>query len=202
LQEEFLVQFMGLFSQPESDWRVLETNGYETLERDYYASPSNFLPFPTTLTVRSTLYDDSIDLIAAITNADFPDEENIDVMRIIFDTVMVNASAENDASDAPGPAAVLELLFAAARDEDFSQLAGLCDPQGENDGDTASICDLSADHPEHTTFIEQFSTGKVVGEARIDGDSAEVDFIFGPDGDWSETMTLIERDGRWYLLDF
>ena len=43
-----------------------------------------------------------------------------------------------------------------------------------------------------------------VGDPQIspDGNTADVPFLFGPDGDQEETMVLIRRNGRWYLLQF
>ena len=104
--------------------------------------------------------------------------------------------------DFTDPVSVLQAVFTAARTEDFGILSGLCDPLGENDGDTAMICAMSEDHPEVEMFIEHFATGRVIGEALIVGDRARVDFTFGPDGDEGETMGLVRRDGRWYLIDF
>ena len=100
------------------------------------------------------------------------------------------------------PVSVLQAVFTAARTGDFGILSGLCDPLGENDGDTAMICAMSEDHPEVEMFIEHFATGRVTGEVLIVGDRARVDFSFGPSGDEEETMGLVRRDGKWYLFDF
>ena len=104
--------------------------------------------------------------------------------------------------DFADPNSVLRAVFTSARLEDFSQLAGLCDPQGENDDDTAAICAITADHENAASFLEWFASGQITGEPVINGDRAEIPFTFGPNGDREETMTLIRRDGRWYLFDF
>jgi len=104
--------------------------------------------------------------------------------------------------DFSDPVSVLEAVFEAARSEDFDDLAYLCDPLGENDGDTQMICDITFGHPDRDEFVEFFATGKVSGPAVIDGDTAAVPFVFGPDGDDDETMNLVLRDGRWYLFGF
>ncbi|MFQ5399779.1 MAG: TolB family protein [Anaerolineae bacterium] len=104
--------------------------------------------------------------------------------------------------DFADPASVLQAVFAAAQSGDFSQLAGLCDPLGENDGDTADICAMTADNDVAASFREWFATGQIAGEAAINGDQAELPFTFGPNGDQNETMTLIRRNGRWYLYEF
>jgi len=106
------------------------------------------------------------------------------------------------ALDFTDPISVLQAVFTAAQTEDFTVLSSLCDPLGENDDDTAMICDITADHPTKETFIEHFAQGKINGDAIINGDSAQVPFLFGPDGDQEETMNLIQRDGKWYLSDF
>ena len=100
------------------------------------------------------------------------------------------------------PASVVQAIFAAARSEDFSALAGLCDPLGEHDGDTDTICNITADHPDKDAFIAAFARARLNGEPSISGDRAEVPFLFGPNGDQEETMILILRDGKWYLLGF
>lgn len=104
--------------------------------------------------------------------------------------------------DFEDPASVLQAVFRAAQSGDFSQLAGLCDPLGENDGDTADICAMTADDDLAASFREWFATGQITGEAAINGDQAELPFTFGPNGDQDETMTLIRRNGRWYLSGF
>jgi hypothetical protein len=202
LQEEFLIQFMGMFATPESDWRVAEQDGFETVSRDYYISPSGMTPEPLLITMQTTMREENVFVVATGTSADFPDSEDRATADLIYSTVKVISSAESLTDDETDPATVLEQVFAAARMEDFGRLADLCDPQGENDGDTETICAITDDHPEQATFVSQFATGGIIGEARVEGDSAEIDFRFGPNGEWEETMTLINRDGQWYLLDF
>jgi tetratricopeptide (TPR) repeat protein len=111
-------------------------------------------------------------------------------------------SAGTSSVDFTDPVSVLQAVFTAAQAEDFAVLSNLCDPQGENDDDTALICAITADHPDKDSFVEYFAQAKVAGEVAIDGDRAEIPFLFGPDGDQEETMGLIQRDGKWYLSDF
>jgi len=100
------------------------------------------------------------------------------------------------------PASVLQAVFTAAQTEDFSRLPELCDPLGEHDGDTDAICNMAADHPDRDAFVAAFAQAQLNGDPLIDGDRAEVPFLYGPNGDQEETMTLIRRDGKWYLLGF
>ena len=115
------------------------------------------------------------------------------------------------ASDAPlevapvtAPGTVVQAVFDVAQSGDFASLEALCDPLGENDGDTQMICDLATDDTNRAEFVQLFATGRVSGDARIspEGDKAEVPFLFGPDGDRAETMELVNRDGQWYLFGF
>lgn len=102
----------------------------------------------------------------------------------------------------PTPVAVLEILFEVARTSRFERLAGLCDPEGEGDGDTRRICALARESRGRDEFARAFARGRVVGPVRRRGTRAEVPFVFGPRGADDETMRLVQRRGRWYLLSF
>lgn len=116
--------------------------------------------------------------------------------------------------DQTTPQGVVGSLLAAARSGQLSFLHQLCDPQHENDGDTECLCALSPRFqtercPEDSgnrltgaRFTEYFARGSLQGEPRIEGDRAEVDFLFGPDGTRKETMRLVKRGEKWYLLSF
>lgn len=120
------------------------------------------------------------------------------------------AATQNDpqqiatAADANSPEAVLQAVFDAAQSGDFSTLSNLCDPMGENDGDTQQICTIASDAETQDSFVEYFSTGQITGDAAIstDGNQAEVPFLFGPNGQQEETMSMVNRDGQWYLSSF
>lgn len=113
-------------------------------------------------------------------------------------------AADIEVSLSPSPESVVQIVFDAAKSGDFASLGGLCDPQGENDGDTQGICDMATDDADQEEFVQYFATGKINGEATISatGDRAEVPFSFGPDGDRDETMELINRNAQWYLFGF
>ncbi len=112
------------------------------------------------------------------------------------------SSSDASSVDFSDPASVLQAVFTAAQTEDFSVLSSLCDPQGENDDDTTLICAITSEHPNKDSFIEYFAHAKITGDAVIEGNRAEIPFLFGPDGDKEETMGLVQRDGKWYLADF
>ena len=86
--------------------------------------------------------------------------------------------------DLTDPIAVVQAIFDAAQSGDFSQLSLLCDPEGENDGDTRDICLVSEDEELQDLFVEFFANGKVAGEAtfRRFNSEATVPILFGPDG--------------------
>jgi hypothetical protein len=125
----------------------------------------------------------------------------------VFEPAVQPTSVPPTAAPAGGvdfsdPISVVQAVFDAAKSQEFSALAGLCDPQGENDEDTAMICAITADHAEKDSFVEFFGKGQVAGEAIIDGDQAQVNVLVGPDGSEAETIILIQRDAKWYLLQF
>ena len=105
-------------------------------------------------------------------------------------------AAEIDRTD---PVEVTEALFIAARTGDPSQLASLCHPEAETDGDLQRICDLTTEHEMWSEFVEWFSRGKVSGPATITEGVAVVPILFGPDGRDEERMGLILLEGKWYL---
>jgi len=114
------------------------------------------------------------------------------------------SAAEPETGDVASPEDVVQAVFDAAQSGDFAPLADLCDPQGENDDDTKVICSAATDDAHRQVITEAFVKSRINGETQVseDGDQAQVPFLFGPDGDREETMVLIKRAGRWYLLGF
>jgi len=101
------------------------------------------------------------------------------------------------------PVAVANMIFDAAKSGDYSKLKGLCDASMEPDGDSKKVCEVAdGDQKLKDMFKEYFSKGKVVGEATIEGDNAEVKVLFGPDGTKDETFKMKKKDGKWYLMSF
>lgn len=99
------------------------------------------------------------------------------------------------------PKLVVLELFKAAQTGDYSKLTGLCDPQGESDGDVKQICNLQ-NQPEtnRALFAEQFKKGKVVGNTEIVENFAKVKIKFGKNGKKDETVVLVKRGDLWYLF--
>lgn len=135
-------------------------------------------------------------------NADNREAVEEEIARLSAIVMGEEPMASADSVDYTNPESVLQAVFSAAATGDFTNLAGLCDPLGENDGDTALICEVTADHEMAGEFEAYFRNGRIDGDLLIDGDYAELPFLFGPDGDEPETMNFILRDGKWYLFDF
>lgn len=109
------------------------------------------------------------------------------------------AAAAADNSD---PVKVVEQIFAAANRDSAAALPGLCDPAGGGDGDVKRVCGSKPGDAKWDEFKTYFAKGKVTGAATIEGDTAAVNFTFGPDGTKEETMNLKKVDGKWYLDGF
>lgn len=100
------------------------------------------------------------------------------------------------------PKSVVEAIFYAARSGDASHLPTLCDPRGEANASAKRVCQVAPGQPQWESFVRHFARGRVIGEPRVSGDSALLNFSYGPDGTVPETMELVRRDGRWHLLQF
>ena len=101
--------------------------------------------------------------------------------------------------DQTDPAAVVAVVFEAAKTGDTSKLAGLCHPDVDADGDVKDLCAMTKDHEKWSEFEEYFKDGAVAGEPTVEGETASVAIKFGPGGSESETMQLARKDGSWYL---
>jgi hypothetical protein len=124
------------------------------------------------------------------------------LLSLVASTPEAAAQASRGSVDQSDPAKVVEALFDAARSGRWAQLGGLCDPRGENDGDTRRVCALAQDGADRAEFQQFFRHGRVSGAVAIQGDRARVPILFGPDGSRNETVTLIRRGSLWYLLGF
>jgi type IV pilus biogenesis/stability protein PilW len=198
--------------EPAGDLATLENDTLRQVSRDYTMSDANGALNVTLVTIVNG--GRVVNVMAGATSAGQADYAA--VASAILGTVEVqyadlgtpHASTEAIVTRVPqtpdlgDPASVLQAVFDAAASGDFSQLSGLCDPLGENDGDTAAICAITSEHPDRDSFVEFFAQGRINGQVTINGDQAELPFLFGPNGDQAETMTFILREGQWYLFDF
>ena len=114
-----------------------------------------------------------------------------------------NGGGSGSGGDQTTPVGVANMVFDAAKSGDYGKLKGLCDDSLEPDGDSKKVCGVAdGDEKYKEMFKEYFSKGKVVGEATIEGDNAEVKILFGPDGTKDETFKMKKKDGKWYLMSF
>jgi len=105
-------------------------------------------------------------------------------------------------SDQSTPQGVAEIMFKSASSGDFSKLEMLCNDALDTDGDSKKVCEVTKDKELQKTFAEYFSKGKVNGEPTIEGDKAAVKIFFGPDGTKEETLNMVKKDDKWYLVSF
>ncbi len=112
------------------------------------------------------------------------------------------AATGGGAADNSDPAKVVEQIFAAASSGKADALPGLCDPAGTGDGDVKDVCGAKPGSPKWEEFTTYFSKGKIDGAPTVEGDSASVAILFGPDGTKKEKMNLRKIDGKWYLAGF
>jgi hypothetical protein len=116
--------------------------------------------------------------------------------------------------DQSTPQSALEAVFKAAKTGNTDGLASLCDPDGENDGDTECICAFDGAYSRNRCreqfpqkeFKAAFQDAKISGEAMLTHQEgvelAEVPFLFGPGATRKEVMRLVKRGEKWYLLSF
>jgi hypothetical protein len=101
------------------------------------------------------------------------------------------------------PLSLMKYIFESAKKGDFSNFRHLCDPYGENDRDVSRICNIEM-LPEKMKqeFKISFENGRIMGEAKIEGDRSKVEFAYGISTDKLEEMGLVKRNGLWYLSGF
>lgn len=110
--------------------------------------------------------------------------------------------AEAATVDHSDPVAVVQAMLAVAETEQWDLLGGLCDPTGDNDGDTRRICELATTPDDRGEFAEVFGGGAVGEGAEVDAEAGRASVPFTFDGGRGETMELVMRDDRWYLYSF
>lgn len=126
--------------------------------------------------------------------------------------LFVSASMVQQATPEESLSSMLEL----ARRGQVDGLEKLCDPQRQNDGDSDCICALSPRYQAHKcpanshnrqspeAFFSCFASVEITEAAEIEGQEAKVTMHANPKlcGFSQETMHLVQRGERWYLLGF
>jgi len=111
-------------------------------------------------------------------------------------------SADEERSNTQSdPVDLVRAIFKAARSGDYSGVSGIC--ADDADKDSKMICEIESQSEEtQQMFKEEFSKGKVTGDAEINDNQASVKIMFGPNGDKEETMMLTKKGKKWYLSSF
>ncbi len=95
------------------------------------------------------------------------------------------------------PGKVVEAIFKAAKEKEFSLLEGLCDPKRENDKATYNICNLHEKH--RPQFIRKFSNAEISGEIEEKEKVAIVPIKLNPGSEDEYEIRLVKRGKKWYL---
>ncbi|MDC3252689.1 hypothetical protein OAU25_00380 [Crocinitomicaceae bacterium] len=128
-------------------------------------------------------------------------EEELGLKTQEINAIHQDGGVMSAVTDQTSPRWVVEQIFYAASTKNFDVLSNYCDPEGEGDGDTRDICSIAEGSAEmKESFCDYFKDGVVVGSPEIKGDYAEVEILFGPDSEQSETFILVNRRGNWYLF--
>ncbi|HUH51033.1 MAG TPA: hypothetical protein VLZ11_02935 [Flavobacterium sp.] len=99
------------------------------------------------------------------------------------------------------PESLMNYMFKSAKTGNLSNFRYLCDPYAENDSDTKAICYAEMlTQKGREELITGFANGRIMGEPKIKGDKAEIEFAFGPSSSELKKMNLINRNGLWYLM--
>jgi hypothetical protein len=96
----------------------------------------------------------------------------------------------------------IEAVIAAARADDASALADLCDPEGHADADARRVCAADpANARDWTLFRAWFAEARILGLVATTAgpDEMHVAVAIGPDHRRVE-VTVVRRGERWYLL--
>lgn len=118
------------------------------------------------------------------------------------------ATVSNDPNS--NPVSVMNTIVNAAKTGEVGVLHFLIPPYGEGevDGDCKALCnpgnesmrdELGGNYITLEQFRSAFAKCKIVGTPEISGDQASVNFVFGPNLEYSETMKMQRINGKWYL---
>ena len=101
------------------------------------------------------------------------------------------------------PEGTVQYLFDAAKSEDHSKLRDLLDPYGQFDDEAFSIC-LVEMYPSDmkAQWKNEFANGRIMGTPKINNEFAEIEIAMGISSNRLETLRLVNRQGRWYILGF
>lgn len=122
-------------------------------------------------------------------------------ISILLMTITLLYACNNKSKDIQSdPRAVADAIFDAARSGKTEMLASLVDAEADND--CKRIARAATDNGVREEFQKYFLKGKVTAGPVINGESASVSILFGPDGTQEETFEMVRKNGKWYLSSF
>ncbi|MCK7590469.1 hypothetical protein M0G43_07795 [Subsaxibacter sp. CAU 1640] len=110
----------------------------------------------------------------------------------------LNLTQTYDFQDSPKQ--LVNYLFEMAQNKDFSKMRHLCDPYGEGDNESRSLCLLEIHEAgSQQRYIETFQNGRIIGNPILEDNEAIVEIATGPNSDRLIKINLINRMGKWYV---
>ena len=123
---------------------------------------------------------------------------NVYIRKLEKEISLTNLRETFDFQDTPER--LVNYIFQSAKSRDFSKLRNICDPYGENDGDARGICLVEMQPTEmQNQFVVAFENGRIMGEPKIENETAEIEIAFGPSSNRLEKINLVKRMDKWYI---
>lgn len=123
------------------------------------------------------------------------------IILLAMATILSTSCGSSKPADAQGdPRSVAEAIFDAAKSGKTDGLAVLVDVEADND--SKMIAQAATDKTIQEEFQKYFAKGKVAADPVINGETASVNILFGPDGTKEETFEMVRKNGKWYLSSF
>lgn len=120
------------------------------------------------------------------------------IVLLAFQACGAEAAVKADQSS---PKALAESIFTAAKSGKFAGLEGIAATSA--DGQSKELAGAGkADAKKQESFRETFSKAKVNGDAKVEGDKAQIPILCGADGTKAGTLKMVKVNGLWYLEGF
>ncbi|WP_299063529.1 hypothetical protein [uncultured Polaribacter sp.] len=101
------------------------------------------------------------------------------------------------------PEDVIAYILESCKKNDLSNFRYLCDPYSENTANTNPFCLIETlSVKKQQQFRINFLQGNFIGEPVVEGNKATVTFSSNLSSNTIEKVTLINRNGLWYVLSF
>jgi len=101
------------------------------------------------------------------------------------------------------PSGILHYIFESCKTKNFENFKYLCDPYAENESDIGNICyaNILLDRQQND-LAKEFEDGRIIGEAKIKKNKAQIEFAFGEGTKRLGKAFFIQRNELWYLHSF